>query len=180
MTERSDPSERSVKCSVSVHPAAVVCNDIKVMGLAGIQIGEGTIIHPACTLHAKAGPIVIGRFNVIEEQVHIMNTREDPLVIGDYNLFEVGAKVCDGRVGNANLFECKAQVNGANVGDGCTIGVAVVLPDDTELPDETVIVGPDHLRHVESGAREEHVKAVAKQIEVLKDMLPRSHDLRKS
>jgi hypothetical protein len=34
---------------------------------------------------------VIGRNNIIEENVVIINRRPMPLVIGDENLFEVGA-----------------------------------------------------------------------------------------
>eukprot|EP00439_Symbiodinium_sp_Y106_P054594 s3821_g7.t1 len=71
-----------------IHKDAVVCQEAKVQGTHSIKVGEGTVIHPACILHAKAGPIVIGRFNVLEEQVEVVNSSDQPLVIGDHNVLE--------------------------------------------------------------------------------------------
>ncbi|CAJ1376564.1 unnamed protein product [Effrenium voratum] len=158
----------SVPCEV--HKDAVVCQEAKV-------------IHPACSLHAKAGPIVFGRFNVIEEQVEIVNTSDQPMIIGDHNMFEVGARlVGEGgqRMGDGNILECRALLDaGCSVGSGCTLGACTYLDAGEKLPDETVVVGPG-LRHYEPGAREAHVQAVLKYIEVLKETLPRCHHLRKS
>mmetsp|Transcript_107737 Transcript_107737/g.300242 ORF Transcript_107737/g.300242 Transcript_107737/m.300242 type:complete len:215 (+) Transcript_107737:110-754(+) len=173
----------AIAAQCEVHKDAVVCNDAKVLGLGGVKIGQGTVLHPAAQVNAKVGPIVIGRYNVLEEQVEISNTVEEPLVIGDHNTFEVGAKVLGGgsSIGNANLFECRSQLGlGASVGDGCTLGVCASLPAGEHLPDETVIVGASGLRHKEGGAKEAHIQAVMKHIEVLKETLPRCHHLRKS
>eukprot|EP00435_Cladocopium_sp_Y103_P012779 s4012_g3.t1 len=169
-----------VQCEV--HKDAVVCQEAKVQGSHGIKVGEGTVVHPASIIHAEAGPIVIGCFNIIEEQVEIVNTSEVPLVIGDHNMLEVGSKVLgEGgrRVGDANVLECRSVLKpGSSVSNGCTLGACTWLEGET-LSDETVVVGPG-LRHVESGAKEAHVQAVTKFIEVLKETLPRSHHLRKS
>ncbi|CAJ1367039.1 unnamed protein product, partial [Effrenium voratum] len=75
---------------------------------------------------------------------------------------------------------CRALLDaGCSVGSGCTLGACTYLDAGEKLPDETVVVGPG-LRHYEPGAREAHVQAVLKYIEVLKETLPRCHHLRKS
>eukprot|EP00747_Dinoflagellata_sp_TGD_P193077 gnl/TRDRNA2_/TRDRNA2_58789_c0_seq1.p1 gnl/TRDRNA2_/TRDRNA2_58789_c0~~gnl/TRDRNA2_/TRDRNA2_58789_c0_seq1.p1 ORF type:complete len:181 (-),score=43.07 gnl/TRDRNA2_/TRDRNA2_58789_c0_seq1:278-820(-) len=169
-----------VKCQV--HADAVVCTDAKVLGSFGVKIGEGTVVHPACHIHAKAGPIEIGRFNIIEEQVEIINLSSQPLVIGDHNTFEVGVHIAGtgACIGNANVFECKARLGQkARIGDGCTLGIGVELPDGEQLADEIVVAGCQGLRHHEIGAKEAHIQAAMKHIEVLRETLPRCHHLRK-
>ncbi|CAE7203740.1 Dctn6 [Symbiodinium sp. CCMP2592] len=177
----SSPSLPSTPCDI--HKDAVVCQEAKVQGTHSIKVGEGTVIHPACILHAKAGPIVIGRFNVLEEQVEVVNSSDQPLVIGDHNVLEVGARVLGGggpRLGDANLLEIRATLDeGCSVGSGCTLGACTSLKEGEALGDEMVVIGPG-LRHGEPGAKEAHVQAVLKYIEVLKETLPRCHHLRKS
>eukprot|EP00929_Paragymnodinium_shiwhaense_P119481 TRINITY_DN91387_c0_g1_i1.p2 TRINITY_DN91387_c0_g1~~TRINITY_DN91387_c0_g1_i1.p2 ORF type:complete len:177 (-),score=52.89 TRINITY_DN91387_c0_g1_i1:41-571(-) len=171
-----------VKAACLIHPEAVVCSDAKLLGAGGVKVGEGTVIHPACVINAKAGPVEIGKFNIFEEQVEIVNTSATSLVIGSHNIFEVGARIVGGgRVGSANVFECKSTIGaGARVGDGCTLGVKASLEDGEELPDEIVVVGPGGARHREEGAKETHVQAIMKHISVLKETLPRCHHLKKS
>ncbi|CAK8987840.1 unnamed protein product [Durusdinium trenchii] len=166
-----------------VQKDAVVCQEAKVQGVHSIKVGQGTVIHPASLINAQAGPIVIGSFNIIEEQVEIVNSSEVPLVIGDHNMLEVGVKVLgEGgqRMGDGNLLECRSVLPpGCSIGHGCTLGACTSLEEGEVLSDETVVVAPG-LRHLEPGAREAHVQAVSKFIEVLKETLPRCHHLRKS
>ena len=74
----------------------------------------------SCLLHAKAGPIQIGRFNIFEEHVQTVNAPSEPFVIGSHNVFEVGAVIQGdgGRNGDANVFGCKASLK-------CSIAIAL-------------------------------------------------------
>lgn len=63
----------------------MVCSDSNILGAGGVKIGDGTVVHPACQIHAKVGPIVIGAFNILEKQVAIVNAVEEPLITGDHN-----------------------------------------------------------------------------------------------
>lgn len=58
-------------CSVKVFSGAIVCEECKLRG--DITIGAGTIIHPSATIIAEAGPIIIGDYCLIEEQVKIIH-----------------------------------------------------------------------------------------------------------
>ena len=85
---------------IKIYPGALVCED-RVELVGDITIGARTLIHPNVKIIAKAGPIIIGENNIIEEQT-IINNRlpdldADPeshqilMIIGDNNVFEVGS-----------------------------------------------------------------------------------------
>mmetsp|Transcript_57122 Transcript_57122/g.128402 ORF Transcript_57122/g.128402 Transcript_57122/m.128402 type:complete len:233 (+) Transcript_57122:2-700(+) len=172
------------KGPLSVHPSAIVTAEAKVSGPGGVTIGEGSVVHPACTIYAKVGPIQIGSNNIFEEQVMIVNASVEPLVIGNYNTFEVGSKMLDtGTVGDLNVFECKSKLGkGVVVADGCTVGACVSLQDGEVLGNETIcILGEEDraLRRVLPGAREDHKETIAKHLDVLREMLKMVHTLKK-
>nr|AAW26087.1 SJCHGC03086 protein [Schistosoma japonicum] len=78
----------SFRSQVHITPGAVVCSECELSG--EIIIGANTIIHPRARIIAEAGPIHIGSFNLIEEQVEIVNKIPGfTMKIGDHNVFEV-------------------------------------------------------------------------------------------
>merc|ERR1712037_965300 len=64
--------------SVEVGQGAIVCSEAIITG--EVTIGGGTIVHPKARIEARAGPIIIGENNIIEEMVEIINEpgREGP------------------------------------------------------------------------------------------------------
>jgi len=162
---------------------AMVCSDAKILGAGGIKVGQGTTVHPMCLIHAKAGPIEIGNFCCLEEQVEIVNNTTETLVIGDYNVFEVGARVQGGhgaKIGHGNVIEARAHLGlGVKIGNGCTVTAMTKVNQLDVLEDETVLIGPTS-RHKEVGATEAHMKAAKRLFEILKETIPRAHHLRKS
>lgn len=87
MVERPQPILSS-RNQTRITPGAVVCSECELSG--EVTIGANTIIHPKARILAEAGPIQIGAFNLIEEQVEIINrTPDSVLKIGDHNVFEV-------------------------------------------------------------------------------------------
>lgn len=97
-------------------PNAVVCTECELKG--DITIGTGTVIHPKARIIAEAGPIIIGNYNLIEEQCEIINARdpssgphtESVMIIGNLNVFEVGSRCHALKVGDNNVFEAKSFV----------------------------------------------------------------------
>lgn len=49
-------------------------------------------MHPKCTIVAVAGPIVIGKNNILEENVVIVNRSKPVMTIGDANHFQVASR----------------------------------------------------------------------------------------
>eukprot|EP00833_Pecoramyces_ruminatium_P006349 jgi/Orpsp1_1/1180381/evm.model.c7180000073156.2 len=82
------------------------------------------------------------------ELVHIIYlNRKEPLVIGDYNLFEVGTIIASSNIGNNCNFQPRAQAEpGSKVNDNCVIGPKCSIPQNIELPQNTVLYGANKRR----------------------------------
>ena len=124
---------------------AMVCRGAVLEG--DVTVGAGSIVHTEARIIAGAGPIVIGEVRgaaaaalspsptppprqncLVEEQVEIVNEREEPMVIGNWNAFEVpppqrpssgprssaavqvGARCEAASIGNGNTLEARATV----------------------------------------------------------------------
>ena len=57
--------------NIAAHSKALVCQDADLRG--DITIGEGSVIHPKCSILAMGGPIVIGKECLVEETAVIVN-----------------------------------------------------------------------------------------------------------
>ena len=75
--------------SIKIWPGAVVADDCKIEG--EVEIGEGTVVHPGASILALAGPVVIGKQNIVEARCVIKNCNPGSVLsIGDGNIFQVG------------------------------------------------------------------------------------------
>lgn len=122
------------------------------------------------TIIAEAGPIVIGDFNLIEENVRIVNQAPGvPMIIGNHNVFEVGARSETPQVGDHNVFESKCRVGPlTKVTTGCVIGAMCDINYDETLPENTVIFGSNCDRRIQHEKPSSNVS----QIEFLGKILP--------
>ncbi|XP_017494340.1 PREDICTED: dynactin subunit 6-like [Rhagoletis zephyria] len=128
--------------SVKISFSSIVCTEhTRIDG--DVTIGLKNVIHPTATILAEAGPIVIGDFNLIEENVTIVNrTPGVTMVIGNHNVFEVGARSEAPVVGDHNVFESKATVGPlTRLSTGCVVGAMCAVNYDELLPENTVIFG---------------------------------------
>ena len=75
-------------------------------------------MHARSRIYAEGGPIIIGKNNIIEEKVIILNRFSETLNIGDNNLFEVGSCIyialnkdveCK-KIGNDNVIEVEGII----------------------------------------------------------------------
>ncbi|KAI8052253.1 trimeric LpxA-like protein [Syncephalis plumigaleata] len=159
-----------------VGPGALVCQDTHLTG--NVSIGSGCVLHPKCSVIADVGPIVIGRNNIIEEGVVIINRNQMPLVIGDENIFEVGSFIEGAKIGSRNIFEARSRVVGATtVGNNCVIGIACQTDCNETIPDCTVIFGERLDRRI-SKPDPNQAALHLKHLEYLRDMLPKFNHLR--
>eukprot|EP01118_Nematostelium_gracile_P009955 TRINITY_DN3380_c0_g1_i1.p1 TRINITY_DN3380_c0_g1~~TRINITY_DN3380_c0_g1_i1.p1 ORF type:complete len:183 (+),score=36.12 TRINITY_DN3380_c0_g1_i1:35-583(+) len=179
----------SSKLFLTIGNRALVCQDSILTG--EITVGEGCIIHPKATILAEAGPIVIGRNNIIEEQVVIRNSYPEDatdeekkvkktMTIGDNNIFEVGCKVESDRIGQSNIVESKAKLSrGSSLANGCVVVACYQLPP-IKLDENTVIWGTEGKTRVVPNAIENHLATHTKHLDILWNTIPKFHHLRKS
>jgi len=182
-------SPKTVRLNLQIATGAVVCQEANLVG--EISIGEGTVVHPKANIIAEAGPIIIGKNNIIEEQTTIRNSWPEDATeeqkktkrtmnIGDNNVFEVGCLVEADRIGKCNVVESKTFLSkGCILGDGCVIVASYRMPPST-LEDNTVIYGIQGKKRVVQNAQETHLATHAKHLEILWKTLPGFHHLRKS
>ncbi|CAH8870745.1 unnamed protein product [Trichobilharzia szidati] len=165
----------SPRSQVSISPGSVVCSECELSG--DITIGTNTVIHPKVRIIAEAGPIIIGSFNLIEEQVEIVNKiAGSTMKIGDYNVFEVGARCCALEVGDNNVFEAKCNIGpNVKITHGCVIGAMFSLDAGETIPECTVAYSDEGNRRIAT----ERPPAQTLQLDFLTKLLPNYHHLTK-
>lgn len=166
---------------VFIDPEAVVCSECELIG--PITIGPRSVVHTRARIVARAGPIIIGEGNLIEELSEIINERTDEnggddsshtMTIGNYNVFEVDSRCAAVSVGDLNTFECKSEVGaGVVVGSGCVVGAGCRLLLPETLPDKTVVFGSELNRRVLS----DKPLPQTLQLDFLRRLLPSHHYL---
>ncbi|KAL7748381.1 hypothetical protein RI367_006343 [Sorochytrium milnesiophthora] len=156
---------------------AVVCQEADLRG--NISIGVGTVVHPKCRIiSARDGPILIGRNNIFEENVTIINNTTSGMVIGDENHFEVGCYVASKYIGHYNIIEPKAQVaENTTIGDHCVVGALCTTCKDEVVPSNTVIYGSDNQRRTQAPVDKASLHSV--HLQYLWETLPKYNHLKR-
>lgn len=128
------------------------------------------IVHPTAKILAESGPIIIGDYNLIEENVTIVNRNPGlTMIIGNHNVFEVGATIETCQIGDQNVFESKCKVGPLiKITNGCVIGSMCDINYDETLAENTVIYGSKCDRRIQL----EKPSIQLSQIEFLGKILP--------
>jgi carbonic anhydrase/acetyltransferase-like protein (isoleucine patch superfamily) len=86
-----------------------------------IEIGAGSNVQEACTLHTDQGyPLTVGRDCTIGHNVILHGC-----TIGDETLIGMGATI----------------LNGARIGKNCLIGAGALITEGKEIPDGSLVMG---------------------------------------
>lgn len=133
-------------------------------------IGFKNVVHPTAKIIAECGPIVIGDYNLIEENVCIINKMPGvTMTIGNQNVFEVGAQIQSPQIGDHNVLESKCKVGLlTKITNGCVIGAMCNINYDETLAENTVIFGSRCERRIQH----EKPSSQLSQIEFLGKILP--------
>jgi len=152
-----------------------------------IFIDEGTVIHPRCVLECgnNSKGIRIGKNNIIEEGVVIINQGTDTLQIGNNNHIKAGVYICGHvKIGDYNVLECKCKIeNNVQIEEYCIVNALCELAGENgtscNLPSFTVVLGS-------IGARKSMLKQkdkikslqeqqIQQQLHTLRNLLPNYH-----
>ncbi|KAK4677134.1 hypothetical protein QC764_407940 [Podospora pseudoanserina] len=146
-----------------------------------ITISSESVIHPRAKLDSLAGRITIGRRCVVHERTMIGaigtsgKVTEQAVTLGDYVTVEVAASI---EAGNTIIGEGTTVGVGSKVGAGAVIGKHCTLTPHTEvpagevIPDFTVIYSNGMRRIDKRGVADLKNKGQARQIDVLRRMIP--------
>ncbi|KAE8451595.1 hypothetical protein EG329_003668 [Mollisiaceae sp. DMI_Dod_QoI] len=168
------------KPPTSLSSSLVIAEHASLTGTKLITLGSNTVIHPRSKLNSAYAPITIGNTCIISErsQIGVQNEPEeeeeaDSVVIENGVVVEVGATVEAKRVGEGSVIEVNAKIGrGAVLGKHCKIGPLCEVAEGEVLPDFTVIFGNGMRRTDSSGVEDLKMKMVARQVEVLRKLIP--------
>ncbi|KAG4443824.1 hypothetical protein IFR05_000724 [Cadophora sp. M221] len=157
----------------------VIAEQTALAGTHLITLGSNTVIHPRTKLNSGYAPISVGSNCIISERSQIGLQSDPPeddeygVVIENGVVVEVGATVEARRIGEGSVIEVNARIGkGAVVGKHCKIGPLCEVAEGEVLPDFTVLYGNGMRRLDTSGVEDLKLKMVAKQVEVLRKLIP--------
>ncbi|KAI1801299.1 trimeric LpxA-like protein [Daldinia bambusicola] len=171
------------KAPVNFSSSIIIADSALLTGNHTINISSETVIHPRAKLDSSNGRITIGRRCIVHERTSIGAASADPtpsesrdgVVISDYANIEVGAVLESGGtlIGEGCLVGVGCRVGkGARLGKHCTLTPHTIIKPWEIVPDFTVVYSNGTRRTDKRGVTDLKNKAQARQIEVLKRLIP--------
>lgn len=167
------------KPPTSLASSLVIAEQASLTGTYLITLGSNTVVHPRARFTSAHGPITVGSSCIICERSSIGFQSEAPeregqgVVIENGVVVEVGAVVEAKTVGEGSVIEVQAKIGkGAVLGKHCKIGPLCEVADGEIVPDFTIVYGNGMRRLDISGVEDLKLKMVARQIDVLKKLIP--------
>ncbi|CAD6506143.1 BgTH12-07073 [Blumeria graminis f. sp. triticale] len=174
-------STAAQKPPTSLAKSVIISEQASLIGINHITVGANTVIHPRSKLNSMNVPISIGNNCIISERCRIGlqgdSSTSEVLSINIENgvIIETGAVVEASIIGEGCILEVNSKIGkGAILGKFCKIGPSCEVIDKEIIPDFTVIYGTGQRRIDTSGIESLKLKMVAKQIDVLRKLIPSS------
>ncbi|KAI1651084.1 trimeric LpxA-like protein [Daldinia loculata] len=171
------------KAPVNFSSSITIADSALLAGNHTINISSETVIHPRAKLDSSNGRITIGRRCIVHERTSIGATSADPtpsesrdgVVVSDYVTIEVGVVLESGgtMIGEGCIVGVGCRIGkGARLGKHCTLTPHSVIQPWEIVPDFTVVYSNGTRRTDKRGVTELKNKAQARQIEVLRRLIP--------
>ncbi|KAK4166431.1 trimeric LpxA-like protein [Cladorrhinum sp. PSN259] len=174
-------SQSGPKPPVQFSSTITIADSAILTGTNPITISTESVIHPRAKIESLGGRITIGRRCVVHERVTLGSIgtsgkhTETAVTLGDYVTVEVGASI---EAGDTIIGEGTTVGVGSKVGAGAVVGKHCTLTPHTHIragervPDFTVVYSNGMRRKDRRGVAELKNKGVARQIDVLRRMIP--------
>ncbi|KAI0169208.1 trimeric LpxA-like protein [Hypoxylon sp. FL1284] len=171
------------KAPVNFSSSIIIADSALLAGHHTINISSESVVHPRAKLDSSNGRITIGRRCIVHERTSIGAVSADPtpsesrdgVVLSDYATVEVGAVIESGgtMIGEGCVIGVGCQIGkGARLGKCCTLTPQSVIRPWEIVPDFTVVYSNGTRRLDKRGVAELKHKAQARQIEVLRKLIP--------
>ncbi|KAI8631203.1 trimeric LpxA-like protein [Xylariaceae sp. FL1651] len=171
------------KAPVNFSSSITIADSASLTGNHTINISSESVVHPRAKLDSANGRITVGRRCIVHERTSIGATSIDPtpsesrdgVVISDYVTIEVGAIIESGgtMIGEGCHVGVGSRVGrGAKLGKHCVLTPKSVIQPHEAVPDFTVVYSNGTRRLDKRGVTDLKNKAQARQIEVLRKLIP--------
>ena len=118
-----------------VHQDAYVCSEATIIG--DVVIGEESTVWPGAVLRGDSGPVRVGRRSHIEDNSVLHHS-----TVGDEVMVGHAAVINAASVGSRVLVGMNATINkDVRVRDRCVIAPNTVIPQNKEIPPESMVMG---------------------------------------
>ncbi|KAK0376499.1 transferase hexapeptide domain-containing protein [Colletotrichum limetticola] len=172
-------SNQGPRPPVSFSSSLTVADSAILVGTHSITIQSESVLHPRSKLETTNGSILIGRRCIIHERAHIGKVGNDDasggISLGDYVTVEVGATIESGGtdIGTDTVVGVRSRIgHGAVIGKNCTISPLTIIKPGEKVPDFTVVYSNGQRRTDRRGVADLRHKAQARQIDVLRRLIP--------
>ncbi|KAL2127378.1 hypothetical protein VTI74DRAFT_10827 [Chaetomium olivicolor] len=175
------PVSSGPKPPVRFSSSITIADSALLTGTHLIAIHSESVVHPRAKLDSLAGSINIGRRCIIHERATLgavgTNGRitEAAVTLGDYVTVEAGASIEAGEtvIGDGTVVGVGAKVGaGALIGKNCTLAPLTEIAAGDVVPDLTVVYSNGLRRTDRRDVVELRHKGQARQIDVLRRMIP--------
>ncbi|KAE9373454.1 trimeric LpxA-like protein [Stipitochalara longipes BDJ] len=178
-SKRASTMPAPPKPPISLASSLIIAEHASLTGTNLITLGSNTVVHPRARFNSAYAPITVGSNCIVCERSSIGFHSEaaaderQGVVIENSVVIEVGAVVEAKTVGEGTVIEVQAKIGkGAVLGKHCKIGPLCEINEGEVVPDFTVVYGTGMRRLDSSGVEDLKLKMVARQIEVLKRLIP--------
>lgn len=121
--------------SPTVHPAAFVCREATLVG--DVEVARDSSVWPGAVLRGDSGPVRVGQQSHVEDNAVLHQSR-----VGDGVMVGHAAVINEATVENRVLVGMNATLNrGVHVNDRCVIAPNTVIPQDRDIPPESLVMG---------------------------------------
>lgn len=117
-----------------------VSDSAKLLGT--LRLGNGVYVAQGSILRSVGDSLVLGNDSWVLENSVLIGTPNTPLKVGSKTVFghkciAIGTQIGDlCEIGNGTIF-----LPGSKVGNRCIFGEGTIIPENIEIPDESVVVG---------------------------------------
>ncbi|KXJ88524.1 transferase hexapeptide domain-containing protein [Microdochium bolleyi] len=171
------------KAPVNFSSSLIIADSAVLLGHHTINISSESVVHPRAKLDSSNGRITIGRRCIVHERTLLGAPSEDTtpidsrdgVVLGDYITVDVGAVVESGgtTIGESSFIGVGCRVGrGARLGKYCTLTPRSTVPPGERIPDFTVVFSNGSRRQDSRRVAELQHKTQARQIDVLRRLIP--------
>ncbi|OII74837.1 uncharacterized protein cubi_02969 [Cryptosporidium ubiquitum] len=138
---------------------SLICLESNIVG--NVELGEGCVVHPSALIDGGVGGIVMGKNNIIEDSVKIVNENINKMCIGSNNWFHVRCEINNTlSIGDNNSFEIGSKVNqNTKVGNNCVVSLNSNLPPNFEIYDNmcVAVIGDSLIHTVNKTTPNQHL-----------------------
>ncbi|KAL2150835.1 hypothetical protein VTH82DRAFT_7398 [Thermothelomyces myriococcoides] len=175
------PAAAGPKPPVQFSSSVVIADSAVLTGTHPIAVHSESVVHPRAHLDSLAGRVTVGRRCVVHERATVGavgasgRVTEAAVTLADYVVVDVGAVVSAGDtfIGEGTVVGVGAKVGaGAVIGKHCTLTPHSEIAAGETVPDFTVVYSNGMRRTDKRGMTELKNKGLARQIDVLRRIIP--------